>query len=149
MLPGILLRKPHHDQALPPPHQIHVEKWPDIKSYSRLLLAKVREGRARNPTETLKETVTCGLQEKQSLVGRGFSAADRSEQHCLPFLSILLVGRGNSSCTFRHRKKKKGSGSRKVTDPEPQTSHLHTGREAWGWRDCAARKQAGPICIMV
>lgn len=76
MLPGILLRKPHRDQALPPPHQVHVEKWPDIKSYSRLLLAKVREGRARNPTETLKETVTCGLQEKQSLVGRGFSAAD-------------------------------------------------------------------------
>lgn len=71
-----MLRKPHRDQALPPPHQVHVEKWPDIKSYSRLLLAKVREGRARNPTETLKETVTCGLQEKQSLVGRGFSAAD-------------------------------------------------------------------------
>lgn len=129
MFPDILLRKPHRDQAQPPPHQVHVEKWPDIKSYSRFLLAKVREGSARNPTEKLKETVTCGLEEKQSLFVRGFSAADRNEQRCLPFLSILLVGRGNSSCTFGHRKKKKGSGSRKVTNPEPQTSHLHMGRE--------------------
>lgn len=112
----------------PPPHQVRVEKWPDIKSYSRLLLAKVREGRARNPTEKLKETVTCGLDEKQSLFGRGLSPGDRNELGCLPFLSILLVGRGNSSRTFGHRKKKKGSGSRKVTDPEPQTSHLHAGR---------------------
>lgn len=98
MFPGILLRKPHRGQAQPPPHQVqHVEKWPDIKSCSRLLLAKVREGRARIPTEKLKETVTCGLEEKQSLFVRGFSAADRNEQRCLPFLSILLVGRGNSS----------------------------------------------------
>lgn len=85
---------------------MHAEKRPDIKSYSGLLLAKVRESRARNPTEKLKETVTCGLEEKQSLFGRGFSAVDRNEQCCLPFLSILLVGRGNSSCTFGHRKKK-------------------------------------------
>lgn len=34
MLPGILLRKPHRDQAQPPPQQVHVEKWPDIKSYT-------------------------------------------------------------------------------------------------------------------
>lgn len=83
-----------------------VEKWPDIKSYSRLLLAKVREGRARNPTEKLKETVTCGLDEKQSLFGRGLSPGDRNELGCLPFLSILLVGRGNSFPHIRAQEEK-------------------------------------------
>lgn len=63
--------------------------------------SRSEKAEAETPTEKLKDTVTCGLEEKQSLFGRGFSAADRNEQCCLPFLSILLVGRGNSSCHTR------------------------------------------------
>jgi hypothetical protein len=119
---------------------VHVEKWPDIKGYSRLLLVKVREGRGRNP---LREPEGhCHLWPgREVVVFLAGGSWQQTEMSNVAFPSFPVCWWEEEIPPAHLGTGRKG---KEVVQGKSPTENRKPAISTPGGRDSAARKQAGP-----